>query len=49
MRLHSTTFTELGMAWYMCYFQVMRDQNGVSKGSGFVAFSAAEEANRAVS
>ncbi|XP_020110317.1 polyadenylate-binding protein 2-like isoform X2 [Ananas comosus] len=28
--------------------KVMRDQNGVSKGSGFVAFSAAEEASRAL-
>lgn len=28
--------------------KVMRDQNGVSKGSGFVAFSTTEEANRAL-
>lgn len=32
----------------MC-FQVMRDPNGISRGSGFVAFSTAEEASRAVS
>lgn len=30
-------------------FQVMRDPNGISRGSGFVAFSTAEEASRAVS
>jgi RNA recognition motif-containing protein len=29
--------------------KVMRDQNGISKGSGFVAFSTTEEADRAVS
>lgn len=29
--------------------QVMRDPSGVSRGSGFVAFSTPEEANRAVS
>ena len=28
--------------------QVMRDPNGISRGSGFVAFSTAEEASRAV-
>jgi hypothetical protein len=27
----------------------MRDANGVSRGSGFVAFKSAEDANRAVS
>lgn len=27
----------------------MRDSNGVSRGSGFVAFKSAEDANRAVS
>lgn len=30
-------------------WQVMRDLNGVSKGSGFVAFKSAEDASRAVS
>lgn len=29
--------------------QVMRDPHGISKGSGFVAFSTPEEASRAVS
>jgi hypothetical protein len=29
--------------------QVMRDPNGISRGSGFVAFSTSEEASRAVS
>lgn len=29
--------------------QVMREPNGISKGSGFVAFSAPDEAARAVS
>lgn len=29
--------------------QVMRDSNGISRGSGFVAFSTSEEASRAVS
>lgn len=29
--------------------QVMRDPSGISKGSGFVAFSSPEEASRAVS
>jgi hypothetical protein len=30
-------------------YQIMRDPNGVSRGSGFVAFSTPEEASRAVS
>lgn len=30
-------------------WQVMRDPNGISRGSGFVAFSTPEEASRAVS
>ena len=29
--------------------QVMRDPSGISRGSGFVAFSTPEEASRAVS
>lgn len=37
--------------WFMfgLILQIMRDPSGVSKGSGFVAFSTAEEATRAVS
>jgi len=35
--------------WVFIDLQVMRDPNGVSKGSGFVAFSTPEEASRAVS
>jgi hypothetical protein len=31
------------------HLQVMRDPNGISRGSGFVAFSTPEEASRAVS
>jgi polyadenylate-binding protein len=38
------------MCWLTIYVkQVMRDQNGLSKGSGFVAFSTREEASQAVS
>lgn len=37
----------------MCFLlpnmQVMRDPNGISRGSGFVSFSIAEGATRAVS
>ncbi|KAK7267012.1 hypothetical protein RIF29_19675 [Crotalaria pallida] len=29
-------------------YKVMRDQHGISRGSGFVAFSTREEANRAL-
>lgn len=32
----------------LLFKQVMRDPSGVSKGSGFVAFSTPEEASRAV-
>jgi len=35
--------------WVYVDLQVMRDPNGISKGSGFVAFSTPEEASRAVS
>jgi RNA recognition motif-containing protein len=33
----------------LIFLQVMLDQQGLSKGSGFVAFSTPEEASRAVS
>jgi len=35
--------------WVYVDLQVMQDPNGISKGSGFVAFSTPEEASRAVS
>lgn len=34
---------------FLLVSQVMRDPEGVSRGSGFVAFSTSEEASRAVS
>ena len=34
---------------FVLTLQVMRDPNGISRGSGFVAFSTSEEASRAVS
>ncbi|KAJ1700275.1 hypothetical protein LUZ63_000054 [Rhynchospora breviuscula] len=39
------TFSEFGT---ITSCKVMRDQNGISKGSGFVAFSTAEEASKAL-
>ena len=48
-QVHQSSVLDKLKMWVFVDLQVMRDLNGVSKGSGFVAFSTPEEASRAVS
>ena len=49
--VYTTEFQKHGLPHIhvLIFLQVMLDQQGLSKGSGFVAFSTPEEASRAVS